>query len=172
MSPTEIGSEFAHVAVRTFVDPADPTDVAAVNALQDQLALVSGSSRDYEHPDYDQDSLTTTRDLLHADTVIDGIPIRMSDTAGVRDAEESIEKEGVIRALAAVAQADLVVQVTEPGIEPADAAKWGVRLALWHDPVLTGRLFDRDIEFLEPISLKRKILNKVTGKKRVPLRLS
>lgn len=58
------------------------------------------------------------------------------------------------------------------GIEPADATKWGARLALWHDPMLTGRLFDRDIEFLEPISLKRKILNKVTGKKRVPLRLS
>ncbi|UWR05124.1 SDR family oxidoreductase (plasmid) [Ruegeria conchae] len=58
------------------------------------------------------------------------------------------------------------------GIEPAEAAKWGVRLALWHDPMLTGRLFDQDTEFLEPISLKRKILNKITGKKRIPLRLS
>lgn len=58
------------------------------------------------------------------------------------------------------------------GIDPADAAKWGVRLALWHDPMLTGRLFDRDIEFLEPISLKRKILHKLTGRKRIPLRLS
>ncbi len=58
------------------------------------------------------------------------------------------------------------------GIDPAVSAKWGVRLALWHDPMLTGRLFDRDTEFLEPISLKRKILNKLTGKKRVPLRLS
>ena len=58
------------------------------------------------------------------------------------------------------------------GIEPADAAKWGVRLALWHDPMLTGRLFDQDIEILEPISLKRKLLNKLIGGKRVPLRLS
>lgn len=58
------------------------------------------------------------------------------------------------------------------GIDPADAAKWGVRLALWHDPMLTGRLFDQDTEFLEPISLKRKILNRVIGRKRVPLRLT
>lgn len=58
------------------------------------------------------------------------------------------------------------------GIDPADAAKWGVRLALWHDPMLTGRLFDQDTEFLEPISMKRKILNKLIGRKRVPLRLS
>lgn len=58
------------------------------------------------------------------------------------------------------------------GIDPAEAAKWGVRLALWHDPMLTGRLFDQDTEFLEPISLKRKILNKLIGRKRVPLRLS
>ncbi len=58
------------------------------------------------------------------------------------------------------------------GIDPADAAKWGTRLALWHDPMLTGRLFDQHTEFLEPISLKRKVLNKLIGRKRVPLRLS
>lgn len=58
------------------------------------------------------------------------------------------------------------------GIEPADAARWGVRLALWHDPMLNGRLFDQDTEFLEPVSFKRKILNRLTGQKRVPLRLS
>lgn len=57
------------------------------------------------------------------------------------------------------------------GIDPAEAARWGVRLALWHDPMLNGRLFDQDTEFLEPISLKQKILNKITGKKRIPLRL-
>lgn len=59
----------------------------------------------------------TTRDLLHADTVIDGIPIRLSDTAGVREAVEPIEQQGVTRALAAVADADLVVLVEQPGIE-------------------------------------------------------
>lgn len=58
------------------------------------------------------------------------------------------------------------------GIDPADSAKWGVRLALWHDPMLTGRLFDRNIEFLEPVSLKRKVLDKLIGRKRIPLRLS
>ncbi|MFA8441766.1 SDR family oxidoreductase [Yoonia sp.] len=58
------------------------------------------------------------------------------------------------------------------GIDPAQAAEWGVRLALWHDPMLTGRLFERNFEFLEPISLKRRLLNRLIGRKRVPLLLS
>lgn len=58
------------------------------------------------------------------------------------------------------------------GIDPADSAKWGVRLALWHDPILNGRLFDMDMEILEPVSFKRKILHKLTGRRRIPLRLS
>ena len=58
------------------------------------------------------------------------------------------------------------------GIEPATAAQWGVRLALWHDPMLMGRLFDQDTEVLPPQGLKRRIVNKVLGRKRVPLRLA
>ena len=58
------------------------------------------------------------------------------------------------------------------GIDPTDAAKWGVRLALWHDPMLNGRLFDRDTEFLEPVSFKRKVLNRLTGQRPAPLQLS
>ena len=57
------------------------------------------------------------------------------------------------------------------GIDPAQAAEWGVRLALWHDPMLTGRLFERNFEFLESISLKRRLLNRLIGRKRVPLLL-
>ncbi len=67
---------------------------------------------------------------------------------------------------------ELATQMGRPaGLDPKTAAAWGVRLALWHDPMLTGRLFDMNIEFLEPISLKRKLLNKLIGRKRVPLHL-
>jgi 3-oxoacyl-[acyl-carrier protein] reductase len=58
------------------------------------------------------------------------------------------------------------------GLDPKISAQWGVRLALWHDPMLTGRLFDMNVEFLEPIGLKRRLLNKFIGRKRVPLRIS
>ena len=46
------------------MDPNDPTDVAAVNALQDAMRLAAGSARPYEAPDYDQASLDTTRGAL------------------------------------------------------------------------------------------------------------
>ena len=52
------------IAARILVDPNDPTDVAAVNALQDAMRLAAGSARPYEAPDYDQASLDTTRGAL------------------------------------------------------------------------------------------------------------
>lgn len=56
----------------------------------------------------------TTRDVLHADTVIDGLPVRLSDTAGIRDSEEPVEVEGVARARIAADEADLLIVVSEP----------------------------------------------------------
>lgn len=56
----------------------------------------------------------TTRDVLHADTVIDGLPIRLSDTAGIRDSDETIEAQGIARARRAAATADLIIEVSEP----------------------------------------------------------
>lgn len=52
------------------------------------------------------------------------------------------------------------------GIDPALAAKWGVALALWHDPALEGVTFVQDREHLPVLSLKRQLFNRVTG--RVP----
>jgi tRNA modification GTPase len=51
---------------------------------------------------------------LHAETVIDGWLVRLSDTAGIRDSCEPIEAEGVYRALAAADRADLVLYVSDP----------------------------------------------------------
>ena len=55
----------------------------------------------------------TTRDVLRAETVLDGWPIELMDTAGMREAADEIEREGVGRAAAAVARADLVVWVRD-----------------------------------------------------------
>ena len=55
----------------------------------------------------------TTRDLIVADIEIDGIPIRLTDTAGLRDEAEAIEALGVERANAAIANADLVLIVAD-----------------------------------------------------------
>lgn len=55
----------------------------------------------------------TTRDVLRELIDIDGMPVTLLDTAGVRDTEDPIEREGVRRANAASRSADLVVLVED-----------------------------------------------------------
>ena len=57
----------------------------------------------------------TTRDLLDADLVIDGLPIRVRDTAGIRESTDVVEQEGVARARAALDTADAVMWVVDDG---------------------------------------------------------
>jgi tRNA modification GTPase len=51
----------------------------------------------------------TTRDLVEADLVLDGLPITVVDTAGLRDSADPIEQEGVRRAREQAKRADLVL---------------------------------------------------------------
>jgi hypothetical protein len=60
----DFDTEHVVVAVRILVDPADPDDVAEVNALQDQLRVVADSARPFTPPDYDTASLDATRRAL------------------------------------------------------------------------------------------------------------
>jgi tRNA modification GTPase len=48
----------------------------------------------------------TTRDVLTAETAIDGWPVRLADAAGIRDTDDELEAEGVLRARGQLAQAD------------------------------------------------------------------
>ena len=57
-------TDFVLVAIRTLVDPADPEDVAAVNALQDRITLSAAAARPFTFPDYDATSLDRTRSAL------------------------------------------------------------------------------------------------------------
>ena len=63
----------------------------------------------------------TTRDVLHADAVIDGWPIVLSDTAGIRtDPSETIEQQGIKRACEMLRTADLVLWVQDAADEGGD----------------------------------------------------
>lgn len=57
------------------------------------------------------DTPGTTRDVLGVRVALGGVPVRLTDTAGLRDAENAIEAEGVRRARAHGARADLVILV-------------------------------------------------------------
>lgn len=55
----------------------------------------------------------TTRDVLRETIEIDGMPINVVDTAGLRDAPDRVEQEGIRRAWQAIRQADRVLVVVD-----------------------------------------------------------
>lgn len=110
-------------------------------AAQDQLAALLASSRLSTHlthpwqvaiagrPNVGKSSLInalvgyqraivfdqpgTTRDVLSADTAVDGWPVRLTDAAGIRATSDPLEAEGVSRARQQLSQADLVLWVLD-----------------------------------------------------------
>jgi tRNA modification GTPase len=60
----------------------------------------------------------TTRDVIELQLDLDGYPIVLADTAGLRESGNAIETEGVRRALARAAHADLKIVVLDGGDWP------------------------------------------------------
>jgi tRNA modification GTPase len=60
----------------------------------------------------------TTRDTLEEQLDLDGIPVRLVDTAGLRQVSDPVESEGVRRADRARKEADLVLLVLDGSREP------------------------------------------------------
>ena len=57
----------------------------------------------------------TTRDILTGSIEINGLPVTLSDTAGLRDTHDTVERIGVSRAQKAMARADVVILVIDAG---------------------------------------------------------
>ncbi|HEU5467985.1 MAG TPA: tRNA uridine-5-carboxymethylaminomethyl(34) synthesis GTPase MnmE [Steroidobacteraceae bacterium] len=66
----------------------------------------------------------TTRDVLRERIHVDGLPIHVADTAGLRDTEDLIEIEGLRRARMEMGRADLVLYVVDAtrGFTPGESA--------------------------------------------------
>jgi tRNA modification GTPase len=73
----------------------------------------------------------TTRDVIEVHLDLQGYPVTVVDTAGIRDPQDAVEREGVRRALERVRGADLVLWVRDVSAgdegalpEPAATATW------------------------------------------------
>lgn len=55
----------------------------------------------------------TTRDLLRESLAIDGIPVNLVDTAGLRESDDPVEQEGIRRAWSEVRNADIVLLLVD-----------------------------------------------------------
>jgi tRNA modification GTPase len=134
----EAGLDFPEEGVDAFSDPALAGELASLRAalarlraaaergrvLRDGLTLVIAgapnagkSSLLNRLAGYEAAIVTelpgTTRDLVREDILIDGMPVRVIDTAGLRDAPDRVEAEGIRRAREAMGRADLVLLVED-----------------------------------------------------------
>lgn len=81
----------------------------------------------------------TTRDIIEVQLDLDGYPVTVIDTAGIRETDDPVEQEGVRRARARAAEADLVLWLTD-ATRSADTAiaghapAWIVRNKIDLDP--------------------------------------
>jgi tRNA modification GTPase len=87
----------------------------------------------------------TTRDLLRERIHVEGLPIHVVDTAGLRESEDVVEREGLRRARMEISRADLVLYVVdgtrgfyagEQATLPAETAT----LVVWNKMDLEDRL--------------------------------
>lgn len=81
----------------------------------------------------------TTRDVLHEKISLNGLPITLTDTAGLRQTGDIVEQEGIRRAIQAIEQADLLLLVYD--------------LSQGDDPLLLAQEY-----FAEHIDAKRLLL--------------
>ncbi|MCX5655557.1 MAG: 50S ribosome-binding GTPase [Planctomycetota bacterium] len=66
----------------------------------------------------------TTRDYIEAEAALDGVPVMLIDTAGLRDPGGEIERQGIEQARAELARAAVVIYLVDAGegVNPEDEA--------------------------------------------------
>ncbi len=66
----------------------------------------------------------TTRDAVRETIQVEGIPLHIIDTAGLRDTEDTVERIGIARSWQEIGQADVILQIVDArsGVTPADQA--------------------------------------------------
>jgi tRNA modification GTPase len=84
----------------------------------------------------------TTRDIIEEQIVIDGYPVRLVDTAGLRETPCEIEREGVTRALSAITHSDCIIYVID-GATGMDAEDFDlIRDLPIHKTIIAKNKFD------------------------------
>ena len=97
----------------------------------------------------------TTRDIVREQVLIDGIPLLLLDTAGLRDNADVIEAEGIRRAQAAAGEAELLLYVSDlrdPALADLTRAALEARLG-WALPPVVLHLRNKSDLAPEPAQL-------------------
>lgn len=70
----------------------------------------------------------TTRDTLMEHISIDGMPVHVTDTAGLRHSDDIVEQEGIRRAMKAIQEADRILLVVDAATDPVSMETAGTFL--------------------------------------------
>jgi hypothetical protein len=65
LTEDSVGTQFAFVNIRTFVDPSDPEDVNKAHAAQDAIIVEGGGKGPFDAPDWDEKALAAGRKALN-----------------------------------------------------------------------------------------------------------
>ncbi|NPA13475.1 MAG: tRNA uridine-5-carboxymethylaminomethyl(34) synthesis GTPase MnmE [Aquificae bacterium] len=84
----------------------------------------------------------TTRDFIEETLSIQGIPVKLLDTAGIRETQDEIEKIGVERSLEKIKEADIVIFVFDAsqGVDEEDLKIY--QMVKEKDPIVVGNKAD------------------------------
>ena len=111
----------------------------------------------------------TTRDKIGETIQIEGVPIRVIDTAGLRDTADEVERIGVVRSWEEVTGADVVVfmhdltRAEEPNYASAQAELENRLTAALSSRVHVLHVFNKVDALREPIAVEGLAISAVTG---------
>jgi len=80
----------------------------------------------------------TTRDTIEARLDLEGIPVTIFDTAGIRKTNNKIEEEGVKRTKKTAKAADIIVSIRSPKTKEVDVSSYGIE-----ETVKTIKVFNK-----------------------------
>lgn len=109
----------------------------------------------------------TTRDLLQEELILGHLHFKLIDTAGIRQTEEVVEKEGVRRSYKAALEADLLLCILDGTVGPSDEV---LQLIEKQDPdkvLLVWNKSDLPHFKVQPLSMPHQIT--ISAKERVNL---
>ncbi len=103
----------------------------------------------------------TTRDVVTGETALDGWPVLLADTAGLREAAEELEAAGMALARQRLATADLRVVLIDLGESPADEDER--LLAEWPGAIVVAHKSDRPDRWLSRVPAGALSVSSRTG---------
>jgi tRNA modification GTPase len=98
----------------------------------------------------------TTRDVVGMDINIQGVSLRLLDTAGIREQADAVEKEGIARAQLAMQSADCIIHVYDHELDHKRVNERVSELANIHDENTASRVDQRSIVVINKADLLDK----------------